>query len=114
MLTKIFTVALVKNPAKQIGGCLFYDEKMQVLVQVLEGPAQNVRALYSVISKDSRHTSVQKLWDMDVQQRIYGGFGMQLTEHDPTGLRVTMGQKEDKELLQLTCIPPRTRTLISP
>jgi hypothetical protein len=60
LLAFIFTQALTKNPAKQIGGILFYDEETHAVVQVLEGPASNVRKLYNTISPDSRHTSVKK------------------------------------------------------
>ena len=45
-LAHIFTEALTKNPAKKIGGMLFYDEQTSAVVQVLEGPAHAVRSLF--------------------------------------------------------------------
>jgi len=98
LLARIFTVALTKNPPKQIGGTLFYDEKTSALVQVLEGPASAVRSLYhNKIKLDPRHTSVKLLWDHKADHRQYEGFGMQLGS-DPTSVL----QDAKSDLLQLT------------
>ena len=79
LLAHIFTTALTRNPLKEIGGMLYYDEKTDAIVQVLEGPATAVRDLfYRVILKDNRHTSVKVLWDIDTETRRFGGFGMRL------------------------------------
>jgi len=85
LLSHVFTIALSRNPPKQIGGCLFYDEPTSAIVQVLEGPSSAVRALYDEIRADPRHTSVRTLWDHDVESRLYEGFGMQLGQ-DPTAV----------------------------
>ena len=79
LLASVFTVALLRNPEKEIGGMLFYDEQTNAIVQVLEGPAAAVRDLfYQKIKADPRHTSVKVLWDIDVTQRRFEGFGMRL------------------------------------
>ena len=81
MLTNIFTQALLDNPRKQIGGILFYDEQTNAIVQVLEGPVFAIRALYHQhIARDTRHTNVKKLFDIDIDERQYEGFGMKLAE----------------------------------
>ena len=69
LLAHIFTVALTRNPLKEIGGMLFYDETTNAVVQVLEGPAVAVRDLFQKIENDARHTSVKLLWDLDVTSR---------------------------------------------
>ena len=78
-LAKIFTQALAKTPPRQIGGCLFYDEQSCAVVQVLEGPAAEVKSLYQTIQADPRHTSIKTLWERPINTRHYHqGFGMQL------------------------------------
>ena len=79
LLATIFTIAMIKNPERQVGGILFYDEQTNALVQVLEGPAFAVRSLfYQRIMRDRRHTNVRRLWDIEVSMRRYDGFGMKL------------------------------------
>ena len=70
---------MIKNPERQVGGILFYDEQTNALVQVLEGPAFAVRSLfYQRIMRDRRHTNVRRLLDIEVSMRRYDGFGMKL------------------------------------
>jgi len=103
LLAGVFTQALTKNPPKQIGGMLFYDEQTHVCVQVLEGPALAVRALYhEKIKKDDRHNSVRLLWDEGAETRHYDGFGMQLGSDPAQVLQNT------SELLQLTYVSQLT------
>lgn len=108
LLAHIFTQALTNNPAKSIGGILFYDEATSALVQVLEGPAASTRALFQVIKADPRHTSVKLLWDAPAAgARQYEGFGMQLG-NDPAS--VLAAGDGDKQLLQLTYLSQMTDT----
>ena len=79
LLAHIFTQALTNNPSMGIGGMLFYDEKESAIVQVLEGPAAAVSALFNDrIKHDPRHTHVKTLWDKQIDARQYEGFGMKL------------------------------------
>ena len=97
LLAVIFTQALTKNPPRQIGGILFYDEKTSVVVQVLEGPAATVRGLYhDHIKRDKRHAELKLLWDQAASTRQYEGFGMQLGS-DPTAVL-----QDSADLVQLT------------
>ena len=42
------------------------------IVQVLEGPVFAIRALYHQrIARDTRHTNVKKLFDIDINERQY-------------------------------------------
>ena len=103
LLAHVFTQALTKNPPKEIGGILFYDEKTSALVQVLEGPAAAVRSLFNEkIKLDPRHTSVKLLWDRKAQTRRFEGFGMQLGTNPKDVLQ------DAKELLQLTYVSQLT------
>ena len=84
LLSAILAQALRNNPKERICGILFYDEETRVLVQVLEGPSFAVRSLYyQRILRDTRHTAVRRLWDVDISERRYEGFGMKLGNHDP-------------------------------
>ena len=72
LLTEIFVTSLRDNPAKKIGGILYFDEESYSIVQVIEGPTCVVRALFHErIYRDTRHTAVKKLWDMEVKERRY-------------------------------------------
>jgi len=51
-------------------------------VQVLEGPAWAIRPLFfGHIYRDPRHTAVKRLWDIEVRDRRYDGFGMKVASH---------------------------------
>jgi len=107
LLAQIFTIALLRNPEKEIGGMLFYDEKTNAIVQVLEGPAPAVRDLfYKKIEGDSRHTAVKVLWDVDVEARRFEGFGMKLGNNQEDVLKAA--QSDQQELLKLSYVSQLT------
>ena len=111
LLAHIFTIALTRNPAKEIGGMLFYDEKTNGVVQVLEGPATHVRDLfYQAIMKDTRHTAVKVLWDIDVEQRRFEGFGMKLGSKVGDVLGDGAAAADQQALLQLKYVSQLTAT----
>jgi hypothetical protein len=102
LLANIFTLALMRNPLKEIGGMLFYDEETHAIVQVLEGPAIAVRELFhEKIAKDSRHTSVKVLWDLDVESRRFGGFGMKLGNTESEVLQDGAAADDQQALVRL-------------
>jgi len=109
LLAQIFTVALIRNPTKQIGGMLFYDEQTNAIVQVLEGPSAAVRDLfYKQIQPDRRHTAVQLLWDLDVTSRRFEGFGMKLGGSAGDALQDGDAADDQQELLKLTYLSQLT------
>lgn len=109
LLAHIFTVALTRNPEKEIGGMLFYDEQTNALVQVLEGPALAVRELfYQKIQGDPRHTSVKVLWDLDVEQRRFDGFGMRLGSSVGEVLLEGAAADDQQKLLKLQYVSQLT------
>jgi len=111
LLASIFTVALMRNPLKEIGGMLFYDEQTNAIVQVLEGPAVAVRELfYEKIASDTRHTAVKVLWDLDVSGRCFEGFGMKLGSDTADVLRDGAEASDQQGLLQLSYMSRLTAT----
>ena len=77
VLTEVFIISLRKNPESKVGGILFVDESQFCIVQVLEGPSWAIRSLYyHRIRHDHRHTAVKVLFDIEVRERRYEGFGM--------------------------------------
>ena len=104
VIASIITHGITSNPKIEVGGKLFYSEKTGALVQVIEGPSAAVRTLYhDKIKADSRHTSVKLLWDMEVKNRIFEGFGMQLGADPNAMLQDSDNANEDgKGFLQLT------------
>jgi len=109
LLAHIFTVALTRNPPKKIGGMLFYDEKTNAIVQVLEGPALEVRDLfYQKIMPDRRHTAIKVLWDIDVTHRRFEGFGMKLGNKEDQALLDGASAADQQGLLRLTYVSQLT------
>mmetsp|Transcript_12830 Transcript_12830/g.34123 ORF Transcript_12830/g.34123 Transcript_12830/m.34123 type:complete len:278 (+) Transcript_12830:92-925(+) len=109
LLAQIFTLALTRNPEKGIGGMLFYDEKTNAIVQVLEGPAPAVRSLfYDKIIGDTRHTAVKVLWDIDVDARRFEGFGMKLGKTEEELLGDGAAAVDQQGVLRLTYISKLT------
>lgn len=78
LLCHIFLCSLQRNPQCGIGGVLHYEESTRSLVQVLEGPVFTVAVLFHKILNDRRHMAVRKMWQVDVWDREYEGFGMKL------------------------------------
>ena len=58
-----------KNRALDITGILLYCNGS--IIQVLEGPQQEVEALYNVISLDERHTQVMRLYSGEIKKRTF-------------------------------------------
>lgn len=64
-----------RNNARQgIGGVLYYGDGY--FFQVLEGPEEAVKGLYSKICEDQRHTQARILDEHAVSKRLYGDWSM--------------------------------------
>lgn len=83
------------NAAHQLTGLLCYSREGQ-FVQVLEGPAQEVRALYAKIQRDARHGRVVTLSDQASPTRWFAEWAMALVETSPNDLFWLMGYLEAK------------------
>ena len=71
------------NHSQHITGLLLYGD--DDIIQVIEGPADNVHALYQTIAADARHYDVITLADGPIPERAFAewsmGFGALDTTH---------------------------------
>ncbi|TGE09523.1 BLUF domain-containing protein [Hymenobacter fodinae] len=73
-LQKLLEQARLNNAKYDITGLLLYHEGR--FMQLLEGPADAVRRVYSYIEQDGRHTGTIKLADKDVVKRSFPSWSM--------------------------------------
>lgn len=79
-LLDILTVADEKNKKLGITGMLLYKNKN--FLQVLEGEAEVVDALYAKIQKDPRHHSVMTILRRKIKEREFGNWTMSFVNLD--------------------------------
>lgn len=98
---EILTKSRTNNAARNITGILCYDPLY--FLQCLEGPKNEVNALYRHILRDDRHSDVLLLGYKDIQDRAFGNWTMAFiksSEIDPdTLLAFTRGKKFDPYVL---------------
>jgi len=70
-----------KNPKNDITGVLVSHE--QKFLQVLEGPASNIRTLIGKIEKDSRHTEFHLIGISPISHRNLSDWSMAAVNLDP-------------------------------
>jgi hypothetical protein len=73
-LGDLFTEARSKNKRLSVSGALLVSGEW--FVQVLEGDAETVRALFATIEQDSRHDSVTLLETQPVAARVFARWAM--------------------------------------
>lgn len=73
-LLKLLESARPKNESKDITGMLLYKDMS--FIQLLEGPEQEVAAVFSEIKKDKRHSRVQVLVQEPLNQRTFINWSM--------------------------------------
>lgn len=66
--------ARTRNASRGLTGMLLYCEGN--FMQVLEGPADDVRAVYARIARDPRHHTLIKLVEERVHERSFGDWSM--------------------------------------
>ena len=82
-LKDILAVSRKNNPLKNIGGAMCFLDS--IYLQLLEGEAAAVDALYQKIEKDPRHTDIKMLIHEPITQREYPNWAMALlTWNDET------------------------------
>lgn len=79
-LTQLLTQSRAFNAAHDITGILLYSQGN--IIQLLEGPESNVRAVFARIVRDARHTNIIKLADGSIRQRLFAQWTMGF--HTPT------------------------------
>jgi Sensors of blue-light using FAD len=73
-LARMIEQARINNYSQGVTGVLFYASGR--FLQVLEGEAKQVKALYERICQDSRHTDVVKLHGAPVSQPLFPEWSM--------------------------------------
>lgn len=73
-LEQILEEARKRNLEEKITGCLIYYQHK--FVQILEGDKKRVLKVYDKIKLDTRHHSVQLLWEGDVPERYFPNWNM--------------------------------------
>ncbi len=94
-LTQLVEQAQAYNAAHQLTGLLCYSSNGH-FVQVLEGPASAVHALYVKIQQDTRHGRIVTLSDQASPTRWFAEWAMALVETSPQDLFWVIGYLEAK------------------
>lgn len=72
----------IYNHSQHISGLLLYGD--DDIIQVIEGPAESVHALYQTIAADSRHYDVITLADGPIPERAFAEWSMGFGALDTT------------------------------
>ena len=81
MLAGILSAARRNNPQHGITGALIC--RHDVYLQLIEGPAEAIDALYARIQADDRHTNVELLLTEDMGERMFPAWAM-LDDQSPS------------------------------
>lgn len=81
-LVELLKAARQKNIVADVTGMLLYHAGC--FLQVLEGPDENVEAIYAKVQKDSRHTNVWLLVRETIEERAFEHWSMGFI--DTTGM----------------------------
>ncbi|WP_310397730.1 BLUF domain-containing protein [Hymenobacter sp.] len=82
----------VNNARLGVTGVLLYSEGS--ILQVLEGAAEHLHALFATIAADVRHRSVTKLADGPVPGRVFAGWSMRFRSVSTTDFTRFVPQRE--------------------
>lgn len=74
MLSGILLQARRNNPRDEITGALIC--RHDIYLQLIEGPADKIDALYTLISADNRHTNIAMLLSSEVSERMFPDWAM--------------------------------------
>ena len=79
VIAEIIANAIRSNPERKISGALFFNPHTSQVMQILEGPAPAVHALYATIREDPRHEQCTTIASVAIthEQRLYHAFGME-------------------------------------
>ena len=73
-LTNIYDISQKNNSESGISGCLLIGSNSYL--QILEGPDSAVENLYSKIKVDSRHKKVKKLFEQNIEEKLFSSWSM--------------------------------------
>ena len=91
-MANLLVASRERNGHRGITGVLLY--KGGNVLQVLEGEASRVLALFEVIQKDRRHTGVIKLYQKSIQLRDFSEWTMGFQDLGAEGVRHLPGFNE--------------------
>jgi hypothetical protein len=74
MLAGILSIARRNNQRDGISGALIC--RHDIYLQLVEGPADMIDALFARISRDDRHTNIQLLLEEDASERMFPAWAM--------------------------------------
>lgn len=96
-LESILDAALRNNPGMGLTGALLYSGGY--FCQVLEGPEDSVRQLFSKICLDERHHEVNTLFFEQVPERQFGMWAMAFAGIEAQQRFKVVGVKKDKDAI---------------
>lgn len=82
-LAQILRVSRERNAAAGVTGALLYHDGN--VIQVLEGPAEAVEAVYARVEADPRHRGVMTLYRAPTAERAFPDWSMGLCRPDDLG-----------------------------
>ena len=97
--TRLLALSRVNNQARGISGMLLYAETTGEYLQVLEGPEEEVRALYRKISVDVRHYSVYALSEGPAAERCFPNWQMGFAPLEADALAQLAGYLNPRKVL---------------
>jgi hypothetical protein len=111
-LQDIFSASVAANPRRAITGMLLYRDLE--FMQVLEGPAPEIEALYRSICRDPRHSTIIKLLDREIPEREFPDWAMQLVDARGalTEFRSLEGAPPDSGFRALAASPGKAHRLL--
>lgn len=92
-LVDILSVSRRHNAQHGITGLLIYHE--QQIVQLLEGPKEQVLSLYERIYNDCRHQSVRVAYQNNISQPAFSGWSMAFYDRNPSNVLEQLSGWED-------------------
>ena len=74
ILSAILVASRANNSKRDITGALIC--RSDIFLQLLEGPAQQVKSTYAAIQNDDRHINIYHLLDQNVDKRLFPAWSM--------------------------------------
>lgn len=109
-LTQLLTQSRAFNAAHDLTGILLYSQGN--IIQLLEGPETNVRAVFARIVRDARHTSIIKLADGPIGQRLFAQWSMGFRTATPTDFASFLGYVNPEHTERLSPNDPDLHALL--
>jgi CheY-like chemotaxis protein len=105
-LAKLLTQSRAFNAVHGLTGVLLYNQG--TIVQLLEGSEANVRAVFTRIVQDPRHTNIIKLADGSATQRLFAQWSMGFRTINPAAFKHLTGyiNPDSKDYLNSSPGPP--------